>query len=181
MKKMMMVMVLLVVNSMALAADLTSKDVSKWMTSMEHLQPWLESNQDKFTAEISEPGNPEVAFKEASSALKKAGLYNEFNGKVKAQGYKDVEQWSGVTQQVTFAWMALEMEANKAQIDAMKAQYDAMKSNPDVPEQQKAMMEQMMAPALIMVKLAQKSSAADKSAVNEHRAALQVHFNQAAK
>ncbi len=159
-----------------MAADLKGQDVSQWLTAMPDLQPWLELNESKLSAQISEPNNPEVVFKESIPALKKAGLYDELNGKVKKLGYSDVEQWNQITRQVTFAWMALEMEANKAQIDAAKAQYEAMKTNPDIPPAQKAVMEQMMAPALAMVKLANSSSAADKGAVKPHQTKLRTYF-----
>jgi hypothetical protein len=160
-----------------MAADLKDKDVSQWLTSMQVLKPWLEKNEDKFSAHISEPNNPEAAFAESVPAIKKAGLYDELNEKVKKLGYSNVEEWTQATKQVTFAWMALEMGANKAQIDMAKAQYDAMKANPEIPEAQKAMMEQMMAPALAMVKLADKSSAADKAAVKSQQVKLRTFFN----
>jgi hypothetical protein len=159
-----------------MAADLNNQSVSHWLSSMPVLKPWLEQHESKLTANISEPNNPEVVFKESVPALKKAGLYDELNGKVTKLGYSDVEQWTKVTQQVTFAWMALEMEANKAQIDAAKAQYEAMKANPNVPAAQKSLMEQMMAPALAMVKLADKASDGDKRAVKQYQEKLRAYF-----
>jgi hypothetical protein len=161
-----------------LAADLKSQDVEKLLKSMPILEPWLEKHEAAISANMSQPDNPEVMFEEAIPALKKAGLYDELNSKVKKLGYKNVEQWNQQSQQVMFAWMALEMEANKAQIDAAKAQYEAMKANPDIPASQKAMMEQMMAPALAMVKLANQSSAADKAAVKPHKETLKNHFDR---
>lgn len=162
----------------ALAADLKSQDVSQLIKSMPVLEPWLEKHEDAITAHLSQPNNPEIMFKEAVPALKKAGLYDELNGKVKKLGYDNVEHWNQHSQQVMFAWMALEMEANKAQIDAAKAQYEAMKANPEIPASQKAMMEQMMAPALAMVKLADQSSEADKAAVKPHKETLKNHFDR---
>ncbi|CCK75350.1 MAG: hypothetical protein KBT75_04890 [Oleispira antarctica] len=159
-----------------MAADLKSKDVTQWMTSMPILKPWLEQHESELTANISEPNNPEVVFKESVPALKKAGLYDELNGKVKKLGYDNVEQWTNATQQVTFAWMALEMEDNKTQIEEAKAQFEAMKVNPDIPAAQKAIMEQMMAPALVMVELANQSSDADKKAVKPHQGKLRTYF-----
>lgn len=164
-----------------MAAELKSQDVSQWLSAMPTLQPWLEKNESTLAANISEPNNPEVIFNESIPALKKAGLYDELNTKVKKLGYRDVEQWSQITKQLTFAWMALEMEANKAQIDAAKAQYEAMKANPNTPTAQKAMMEQLMGPALIMVKLANKSSAADKGAVKPHQNQLRTYFENQQK
>jgi hypothetical protein len=159
-----------------MAADLKSQDISQWITSMPVLKPWLKQHESEFSANISQPNNPEVVFKESIAALKKAGLYDELNGKVKKLGYSNVEEWNQVTQQVTFAWMALEMNENKAQIDAAKAQFAAMKANPDIPDAQKAMMEQMLAPAIAMVKVASKSSAADKMAVKSHQDELRTLF-----
>jgi len=166
---------LIAVNSWA--ADLKGADVSQWLKSMQVLQPWMDKNEEKFSAQISEPTNPDVAFKEAVSALKKAGLYDELNGKLKKLGYESVEQWNQLTRQVTFAWMALEMRQNQAEVEAAKAQYEAMKNNPNIPPEQKAMMEQMMAPALAMVQMANQSSAADQNAVKPHQKALRDHFN----
>jgi hypothetical protein len=164
-----------------MAADLKSQDITQWLTSMPVLQPWLEQHESQLAENISEPNNPAVVYKESIPALKKAGLYNELNGKVKNLGYNDVEQWSQVTQQVTFAWMALEMEADKSQLSAAKAQYEAMKINPGIPAAQKAMMEKMLAPILAMVAQANKSSAADKSAVKPHLGKLRTYFESQSK
>jgi hypothetical protein len=171
----------LLMSFQALAANLKDQDVTQWLTSMPTLQPWLEKNESKLTANISEPNNPEVVFKESIAALKKAGLYDELNSKVKKLGYDNAEQWSQITEQVTFAWMALEMEDNKSQIDAAKAQFKAMKNNPDIPAAQKAIMEQMMVPALAMVALANKSSVEDKNAVKPHQGKLRTYFDSAQK
>lgn len=164
-----------------MAADLKGQDVSHWLTSMPTLKPWLEQHESELTANISEPNNPKVVFEESIPALKKAGLYDELNIKVKKLGYSDVEQWTAITQQVTFAWMALAMEENKTQIDAAKAQFEAMKINPDIPAAQKAVMAKMMAPALAMVELASQSSAADKGAVKPHQGKLRTYFDDAKK
>lgn len=160
-----------------MAADLKSQDVSQWLESMQVLKPWLEQHEPEFSQHLSEPNNPDVVFAESSDALKKAGLYDELNGKVQKLGYSNVEEWSQATKQVTFAWMALEMDDNKAQIDAAKVQYEAMKTNPDIPPAQKAMMEQMLAPAIAMIKIASKSSDADKLAVKSNQAKLRTYFN----
>ena len=160
-----------------MAADLKSKDVTQWLDSMQVLKPWLEQHEPKFSKHLSDSNNPEVVFSESTAALKKAGLYDELNGKVQKLGYSNVEEWSQSTKQVTFAWMALELDDNKAQIEEAKAQYEAMKANPDIPAAQKAMMEQMLAPAIAMVKVASKSSDADKAAVKTNQDKLRTYFN----
>lgn len=160
-----------------MAEDLKSKDVTQWLESMKVLKPWLEQHEPEFSQHLSEPNNPEVVFSESTGALKAAGLYDELNGKVQKLGYSNVENWSQTTKQVTFAWMALELDANKAQIEEAKAQYEAMKANPDIPAAQKAVMEQMLAPAIAMVKIASKSSDADKAAVKSNQTQLRNYFN----
>ncbi|MGK0247991.1 MAG: hypothetical protein ACI910_000719 [Oleispira sp.] len=164
-----------------MAADLKSQDVSQWLTAMPVLQPWLEQHESTLAENISEPNNPQVVYKESISALKKAGLYEELNSKVKTLGYDNVEQWSQATQQVTFAWMALEMDSEASQIGAAKAQYEAMKINPDIPAAQKAMMEEMLAPVLAMIELASKSSDADKKAVKPNQNMLRAYFDSQSK
>lgn len=164
-----------------MAADLKSQDVTQWLTAMPVLQPWLEQHESKLAENISEPNNPQVVYEESISALKKAGLYAELNSKVKKLGYDNVEEWSQATQQVTFAWMALEMESKESQIGAAKSQYEAMKINPEIPAAQKAMMEKMLAPVLAMVELASKSSDADKKAVQPNQNKLRAYFDSQSK
>jgi hypothetical protein len=164
-----------------MAADLKSQDVTQWLTAMPVLQPWLEQHESTLAKNISEPNNPQVIYKESISALKKTGLYAELNSKVKTLGYDDVEEWSQATQQVTFAWMALEMESEESQIGAAKSQYEAMLNSPDMPDAQKAMMKQMLAPVLAMVELANKSSAADKNAVKPHQGEMRTYFDSQSK
>ena len=160
-----------------MAADLKSKDVSQWLSAMPTLKSWLTEHEDEISANISDRNDPEVVFKESIAALKKAKLYDELNQKVQKLGYSNVEEWSKVTEQVTFAWMAIEMDANKAEVDAAKAQYKAMETNPDIPPAQKAMMQEMMAPAIAMIALADRASTADKAAVKPHQQKLNNYFN----
>lgn len=160
-----------------MAADLTNKDVSQWLKAMPILKTWLAEHEDDLSANISNRNDPEAVFKESIAILKKAGLYDELNSKVQGLGYSRVEQWSQITKQVTFASMSVHMDANKAEVDAAKAQYEAMKMNPDIPPSQKIMMEEMMATALAMIALADKSSAADKAAVKPHLAKINSYLN----
>lgn len=168
------------ISFQTLADDLTSKDISQWLKAMPKLQPWLEKNESKLSAHISDPNNPEIIFSESISALKKAGLYDELNNKIQALGYDNPEQWTDVSQRVTYSWLALELEANKAQIDAAKAQYDAMMKNPDIPDAQKQMMTQMMSSGFAMTKLVDKASAADIKTIKAHQGALRTYFEQSA-
>lgn len=163
----------------ALAADLKDKDVAQWINAMQVLAPWLEEHETQFTAHITEPNNPEVAFRESVIAIKSAGLYDELNDKVTKLGFDNVEQWSETTQKVTSAWMALEMASNESQIKIAKAQYEAMKINPDIPADQKAAMEKMMAPALSMIRLAATATTGDKTAVKLHQKSLEAFFETA--
>ena len=162
----------------SLAADLQGKDVGQWLESMKALEPWMQKHQPTLEQEMQGQQNPELMFKRTTAMLKKHGLYDEFNGQVQKQGYRNVEHWSQVTEQVTFAWMALEMQQNKAEVEAAKAQYDAMKNNPNIPAEQKKMMEQMMGQAFSMMRMAEKSSPADRLAVEGHQLALRKYFNK---
>lgn len=164
------------VSLQVMAADLTSTDIDRWMKSMPELQIWLETNEEKLTAQISDPEDPEVIFAESISALKKAGLYDELNSKVKKLGYENAEEWSDISKRITFSWIALELDANKAQIDAAKAQYDAMMANPDIPAAQKDMMKQMMSSGFAMTNLADNATTEDKKVVKAHKGELRAFF-----
>ncbi len=162
----------------ALAADLTNSDVSLWLKAMPTLQPWLDTHEDELSSHISNTEDPEVIFKETIGALKKSGLYKELNAKVQSLGFTSAEQWGEVSQRITFSWLALEIDANKAQIDAAKAQYDAMMNNPDIPDAQKQMMKEMMGSGFIMTKLAEKASVSDKAIIKKRQAELRAFFER---
>lgn len=161
-----------------IAADLNSKDITRWMKSMPELQGWLETNEDKLSSQISDPEDPEVIFAESMSALKKSGLYDELNSKVTKLGYKNAEEWSDISQRITFSWISLELDANKAEMDAAKAQFDAMIKNPEIPAKQKEMMEEMMKAGLAMTRLAAKASPEDKKVITTHKAELRAYFER---
>lgn len=161
-----------------MAADLTKTDIDRWMKSMPELQSWIKIHEAKLTAQISEPENPEAIFTESISALKNAGLYDELNSKVKKMGYENVEEWSDISKRITFSWVALELEANKAQVDAAKAQYDAIMANPDIPAAQKEMMKNMMSSGFAMTNLASDATTEDKKVVNAHKSELRAFFEE---
>lgn len=166
------------ISFQVMAADLTKTDLDRWMKSMPELQSWLATNEEKLTAQISEPKNPEAIFSESISALKNAGLYDELNSKVKKMGYENVEEWSDISKRITFSWVALDLEANKAKIDAAKAQYEAIMANPDIPAAQKEMMKNMMSAGFAMTNLANDATPEDKKIVNAHKSELRAFFEE---
>ncbi|MAK90737.1 MAG: hypothetical protein CMI13_05830, partial [Oleibacter sp.] len=108
--------------------------------------------------------------------LKSAGLYDEYNSKVKAAGYSSVEDWASATQRVSMAYLALELENQPVSLAQLEAQLKQIQES-DLPAEQKDMMTQMMSSSIIMMKAVGKVSDADKNAVRPYKDQLQASFD----
>lgn len=164
-----------------MAADLNSQDVSRWLNSMQVIQPWLENHESNLDESISENINDSndisAIYEETIAAMKREGIYDDLNVKVKKLGYDNVEEWVQTSQKVSFAWIALEMESQKSEIEVAKAQYEAMINDPNIPNEQKEMMKQTMSSAFQILDFANEIPEADKQAVKSHQTELRAYFD----
>ncbi|WP_430462993.1 hypothetical protein ACQUQU_09465 [Thalassolituus sp. LLYu03] len=176
--RILMAIALTLMTSLAAAADLTSKDVQLWINSMPDIDTWLNEHEDKLPelGYQEEDASLDAMFKRGMQDLKKAGLYDEFNAKVKKAGFSSVDQWVEVSSRISLTYMALETEDNQ-QISAsqLEAQLKEIRES-DLPAEQKAAMEQMMAGSLMVMKAISNVSDADKAAVRPHREELAKQF-----
>lgn len=163
---------LTLITSIAFAANLTKKDVELWLTHAPALQNWIELQETDF----DEDALPDNIFDQDAMAkygiqqLKQAGMYEELNKRVKAAGYSSVEQWVEISQKVSITYMALSLE-NESTEQGTKEEILAQQkelAKLDMPAESKAMMEEMLAGALVMLEVIESASAADKAAVKPY-------------
>lgn len=165
---------LMLVTGLVMAADLTKKDVERWLAHAPDLHSWVEQQENEF----DEDALPEDIFDQDAMAkygvqqLKQAGLYGELDKRVKAAGYGSVEGWIIESQRISMAYMAITLEnenakgegGTKSEILAQKKELALL----NMPEESKAMMEAMLDGALAMLKTVESTTAADKAAVKPY-------------
>lgn len=161
----------------SLAADLTEADVKHWTDAMPGLQAWLTQHEDQMPDTMPDGTQGiEEMISQGVQDLKSAGLYDEYNSKVKAAGYSSVEDWASATQRVSMAYLALELESQPVSLAQLEAQLKQIQES-DLPAEQKDMMTQMMSSSIIMMKAVGKVSDADKNAVRPYKDQLQASFD----
>lgn len=149
------------------AVELNKADIERWLEAMPKLTNWLSQHEDKLGADdvVNGSDSMDQVFDKGVQQLKKVGLYGEFNKKVTAAGYKNVEQWAAISQGITMAYMAVEMEKEQVSESQMLAQLEQVRNAEGLSAEEKAMMEQMMKASMMMVTAAQKVSPKSKDAI----------------
>lgn len=164
---------LMLITSLAFAADLTKKDVERWLAHAPELQSWIDQQENEF----DEDELPSNIFDQDAMAdygvqqLKRSGMYNDLNQRVKSAGYANVESWIADSQKISMAYMALTLEAEqgdemgtRSEILAQKEELAAL----EMPAENKAMMSAMLDGALAMLDTIETTSSADKAAVQPY-------------
>jgi len=167
---------LIIFSPLILAADLTDADVKNWIEKMPQLEEWLSAHEDQLPETMPEDsGTLDEMMTQGITELKQAGLYDEYNKKVRAAGYSNVEQWSEMTRRISLAFLALEIENEPVTISQLEAQLKQIKDS-DLPAEQKQMMTQMMNSSLVMMRAVQNVSETDKKVVRPYKKQLQDRF-----
>lgn len=165
--------------SVASAADLTGQDVQLWIKTMPALEDWLDKQEEKMPEADLAEGDTDInaIFQRGIQDLKNAGIYDDFNKEVKAAGFRNVEHWADVSQHISLAFIALEMaDSKEVSASQLEAQLKEIRGS-SLPAEQKQMLEQMLNASLSMMKAVDKVSAADKAAVLPYREQLAKQFD----
>lgn len=145
---------------------LTSSELGNWITAMPSIKTWINAHENELPERQPNPGTDMAAvFKQGIEQLRAAGLYNDFESRVKAGGFSDVERWSQVTTEVTMAYVALEMEKELASSSQMQTQLNEIRNMPGLPAEQRQAMIEMLESSLAMMRDAQNVPEADKAIV----------------
>lgn len=165
-------LILMLVTSFALAANLTKNDVERWMKHAPQLQTWIEQQESKFDEEAlpDDIFDQDAMAKYGLQQLKQAGIYDELTKRVKTAGYENIEHWIADSQKISMAYMAITLQnetggqGTKSELLAQQKELDAM----NMPAESKAMMQAMLDGALAMLESVEATTAADKAAVKPY-------------
>lgn len=160
------------------AADLTRVDVERWIKTYTELQAWLDQHQDQLPEE--EFANTNLSMDELRAKgiqqLRDVGLYTEFNRRVQQAGFKNVEHWSLLGQQISLAYIALALEAEPQSRTMIETQLKELRASRDIPAEEKALYETMLKDSLSMMRQAERISPASKAAVRPYQQQLEELF-----
>lgn len=169
---------MMLMTTLALAADLTKGDVTLWLSASDEMEGWLQENEDKLPEyEFSDnESSVEAMFEQGLAELKKAGLYNEFDNRAKKAGFDGAEHWADISRRISMSFVALEMENEQVSLSQLEAQLKQVRES-GLPEEQKAAMIQMMEASLGMLRAVNNVSDADKDAVRPYRNEIEKKFS----
>lgn len=159
-------------------ADLTEKQVSRWVDSMPSVQTWLEKNDDKINKHDlmkTDNGGMSGMFDGALKELKRVGLDDDFSSFIKSQGYVSSEEWAGDSGEILLTYMAITMENQSLNRQAIEQQLSQVKNSP-LPEEQKKMMANMLESSLSMMDEVEAVPADDKTLVRPYMKKIEGQF-----
>ncbi|KZZ45683.1 hypothetical protein A3759_08825 [Thalassolituus sp. HI0120] len=179
-KLMLLTVIAMAMVPMAMAQDLTAKQLEQWLVAMPVLTQWLSQHEEKLAADdvMKESASMDQVFAKGVEQLREKGLYKDFNKQVTDAGFQNVEQWAGLSRDITMAYMAIEMENEMVSASQMEAQLRQLQSAEGLSPSEKAMMEQMMKASLMMVQAANKVPAKNKAIVRPYVERIAQQFDE---
>lgn len=167
--RLLLTLTLALFTTWSLAADLSTKEVEQWLQSAPELQSWLEKQEDKLeqASGLDDNLSDEDLLLQTVQQLKKVGIHDDLNKKVKAAGFADVMHWLKASQQISLAYMALVMEEQLGQRAELEDQLKQLEVA-QLPEESKEMMRAMLQSSLAMLDAIAAVSDADKAAVQPY-------------
>ena len=162
-------------------AELSEKQVERWVASLEPVQEWIEKNQDKVNKQnLMKPGKDGMSgmFDNALNELKNAGLLEDFNGLVKEQGYASSEAWADDSGEITLAYLASSMEGKIPSRASIEQQLPQVDGSP-LPAASKEMMRNMLQGTLSMIKDVEAVPAGDKKLIQPYVQKIEQRFGHA--
>ncbi|MEQ3761859.1 MAG: hypothetical protein ABNH15_02265 [Alcanivorax sp.] len=159
-------------------AELTEKQVSRWVESMPSVQTWIEKNSDKVNKhDLMKTDNGGMAgmFDGALKELKRVGLDEDFSNLIKTQGYDSEQQWAEDSSEIVLTFMAITMEKQSLNRQAIEQQLAQVKNSP-LPEAQKKMMANMLQSSLSMMDEVEAVPVEDKTLVRPYMSKIEGQF-----
>lgn len=179
-KRFLMAITLVLFMPLAMAGQLTAKQVEQWLDAMPQLTSWLSQHEEQLDADhvVKDSASLDQVFAKGVEQLRTKGLYDAFNQEVTANGFDSVEQWAELSREITMAYMAIEMEHELISASQMEAQLQQLQAAEGLSPEEKAMMEQMMKASLMMVQAAQKVPEANKKAIRPYVERITRQFDE---
>jgi len=156
-----MIFIFLVLPLMAVAADLSPKQVEGFVGTMKELKPFFDTYSDE-VGDDSESTTTSELMSDWTASFKE---YKEVQDILKKHNY-DMNSWSVVSQQIIQAYMALKLGADGKNVVAeMQDSLKGMESSPDIPAEQKAEIRKQMQKSIAEFEKSLKASKVDQDAV----------------
>lgn len=135
-------------------APLQEEEVRRFLATLPALEELGERHADTGLqdAEI----DPEAGFAPMAAALSELRgheAYGEFQSIVHGEGFDDEDRWAEVGDRTLRAYMALQLtEEHPGMLDELQGALEQLDSNPDMSDEQRAMMVEMLGPAVALAR-----------------------------
>ena len=168
----------LMLQASCFAANLTDKDVQKWVSSYKAVIQWSKAQDKKDLEFMKHQQRPDMSHLFSSSLQEMKGhkVYDGFTKVLEQNGYKDPMVWGRLGDRIMTATMAEELEKRKTTSAETKAKMEkamqAIDANPNLPAEQKAKLKQMMSMSSELLDVADKVPQADKDVIKRNEASI---------
>lgn len=157
---------LLIASTAQAEQPLTNQQIEQWLSSIDSIQKWAESNE-ALQDESAQGPNDSFSADMLINQLKAANLYDEAEDIIQENGFDSPEQWADIQMRIIKSMISLEIEKENVDAD-VQAQLDQIKNNPSIPDEQKEMMMNMMQSSMKMMESMSNASPADKAAIKPY-------------
>ncbi len=149
---------------------LTEDRINGFVASIVALEEWGDEHEEEVDAiedifgreTMDDMTNP---FAAASRIIESQSWADEVVEIVQDHGFRDLEDWARTGNRIFMAFMAIQMDVNKAEMEAGLAEALKQIDNSDMSEDQKEQMRQMLVGTTEMARVYADVSEADKKAV----------------
>lgn len=165
-KTLVVTLVMLTASIAQAEQPLTNQQIEQWLSSIDSIQKWAESNEALQDDPTQDP-NDSFSADMLINQLKAANLYDEAEDIIQENGFDSPEQWADIQMRIIKSMISLEIEKENINAD-VQAQLDQIKNNPSIPDEQKEMMMNMMQSSMKMMESMSNASPADKAAIKPY-------------
>lgn len=175
---------LLLLSTLALAQELTDRQITNFISSMEELQTMeeeFEAMEEELGRDATEMEDMDFSRLMSSSIERLEGtdLYDRLEAVVEDHGFDNAEEWAKVGDRVFQAMTAIEMNRQGPGMEAeMRRSMEQMENNPNMTADQKEQMRQMMSSAMSTIESASEAPAEDIEALKPHMDKLRRVFEE---
>ncbi|MAR91549.1 MAG: hypothetical protein SV765_07315 [Pseudomonadota bacterium] len=164
---------------LATAQDLTDAEIRQWTQAYQAVVNWAEKTDlEEEMAPSQEPTEYQRIFSQMLEQSQTHSRYRDLAGVLKQQGYKNPQQWAATGDRIMTAFLATQMDGDRAEVERQLKQMQTMLDSGMIPEGQKAMMEKMLQESKRALAAAQEAPAADRAAIKRNQQMLDAVFNR---
>lgn len=175
-----LILLLPLVAQAASGAPLAEEEVRRFLATLPGLEELGERHAD--TGLDDTDIDPEAGFAPMAAALQQIrdhAAYPEFQQVLQGQGFGEEERWAEVGDRTLRAYMALQlMEEHPGMLDELRGALAQLEGDPSLPAEQRAMMLQMLGPAVAIARSIESVPEADISLTRAMRPEIDAAVGQ---